>query len=523
MIDVDHLHLNLRATATPQRAAVIERRVRDVMQAQLPRALDRMDLADEKSALIFIDRLEVTTSVSTAWDDDRIAAVFARSFAAQLVTAIESGVHGVRQFTDRAQWIAEFLIELADGAAWKRWWFDDMDGLRVLPTSAALRTAIVSEGDVGISALTRLANAGVARLMAAIDEVDLQRIVAAWTARDEPERVAVPRLWRAAESLIDARLGSLLRAAVEVEREQRGAINARTMTLLAAIVDLLPARAHFNERVVAFNDDPRALLQAYCAVSGITQAWLDALDADDVQALVDLLAAAPAGSDTPRSEADVLAPDRARVPRWHGRTEYGGAFILLAVMSWLRWIDTWRTMFTRYPDTEPVADELARSIALAVIAKVLVPGEPQRVVRDQGLLAAWSCADPTALVDAHHLRVRAALRAVGVVRAHRSRRSDAAASFACGSWIAAAAASLVKALAERIPGCADASAGYLRHNLLAVSAGISCSDGAMTASGRIDVRLSRAPLHVLLMIAGLARITVQLGACTVVIHTEDAG
>src|SRR5262249_16874123 len=52
----------------------------------------------------------------------------------------------------------QFLCDLADGAAWSKWYYKPWEGLRALPTNTAVREALSRDPGVGESALLQLLN-----------------------------------------------------------------------------------------------------------------------------------------------------------------------------------------------------------------------------------------------------------------------------------------------------------------------------------------------------------------------------
>jgi hypothetical protein len=135
-------------------------------------------------------------------------------------------------------------------------------------------------------------------------------------------------------------------------------------------------------------------------------------------------------------------------------------------------------------------------MSLDLIARSLQPRAPLRVRTDPALCALWQLTDLPALLRSHAAALRAASRAVTGPRP---------------------AEQLLRALATRVPGCAQGSAQYLRENLLSMPATVTLDAEARLAR----VRLGRAPLQVLLLIAGLARSHWTLGDWQVDIASED--
>jgi hypothetical protein len=63
-------------------------------------------------------------------------------------------------FDDYAAYTARFILDLLDGAAWGRWYYEPFAGLRSLPTDAAVRQALHDAGESAGDMLLHLATAG---------------------------------------------------------------------------------------------------------------------------------------------------------------------------------------------------------------------------------------------------------------------------------------------------------------------------------------------------------------------------
>lgn len=533
MIQIDRLQLRLRATAAAERVPALERRLRDALTRELGAAVAHAfpdnafgaDGADDKAALVFIDRLEFHAAVNAAADDQALGRALARPLSARLTTLIDRGGEGVRRYPDRAAWIAEFLLELMNGSAWRRWWFDDLDGLRALPVGAALRTVILDEGDVGIAALATLAPAAVEALDGALGDLDATRVVRGWGLRAASIDVAVHVLWNAALTQHGKPRASLIPTAVALERSAPGSLGARNLAVLAGIVAL---RGAPGTSALGIDADRRDL-ESICSALRIDSHWLRHLDADERAALTARFMSSPdSESPQPSAAADSLPNSPANPPAWHGRTDHGGAFLLWAVQNWLRWPTVWRRIFASLPETANDADMLARAMSLVVIAHTLRPDATEAVTADGALRRVWCCGDTVVLLAAHWPSVRLALHASGAGLHQRGSPNgrppqadpspDARNAALLMPRFARASRSLLDALGRRVPGCAGASHAYLRANLLTVQAGIEWpADGSA-----LDVTMTRAPLHVLLLLAGLDHGDSRIGETTLRLRTEDA-
>ena len=138
---------------------------------------------------------------------------------------------------------------------------------------------------------------------------------------------------------------------------------------------------------------------------------------------------------------------------------------------------------------------------LVAVCAHAVSSDPDAVLADAGIGAAFGVSDCRRLLDAHAQAVGVALRGI-------SRRE---------SSLARVAQALLKGLGQRVPGCRGSSAAYLRDNLLAVRAAIV----ANAEDAPVQIVLSRAPLHVLAMLAGLTRSTFACCGRRFTVETEE--
>lgn len=123
----------------------------------------------------FIRKLEVDVAVNSAWQDDVIIANWARKFVATLSAEIESGTYNdsVVRFSDRKEYVAQFLVDLLDGAAWSKWYYREFSGLKLLTSSSALRTALNREEKQDIDdVLTSVYSRRSKELLSTISEAD---------------------------------------------------------------------------------------------------------------------------------------------------------------------------------------------------------------------------------------------------------------------------------------------------------------------------------------------------------------
>ncbi|MBX3644260.1 MAG: hypothetical protein KF720_14475 [Rubrivivax sp.] len=473
---IDRLRLQLQSRAHASRAAAIEARLSDVARHRLPAELQRLEVsADGSAPMVFIDELQVQAVLATAWDDERLARTLAHALAQRLQWRLQAPPgDGLRCFASRADWLAEFMLALVQGQAWRRWWFRALDGLAALPVTAALRTLIEAEGDDAIQALLRLTPSAEALVWQNLGDADACRLLATWSRREAAARVPLPALLQAAQALPGSGLPGLpgvLRGAMALQSAHPGSLGRRTLTLLAALADELHAR-----EVAATATGPAG--------------WQDGLDAAERQQWAGWRE--PGGPLAPQATRSEAAP-AASTGTTTLHTRHGGALVLMTVLDWLRWPARWQEVL---PGDAETAAQLSRAMSLDLIARCLQPRAPAQVRTDPALCTLWQVQDLPDLLRRHGPSLRAANRAVPGPRP---------------------AEQLLRALATRVPGCAQSSARYLRDNLLSMPATVALDAEA----GVARVRLGRAPLHVLLLIAGLASSRWTLGSWRVDIASED--
>ena len=126
-----------------------------------------------------IRKLDFDVAVNAAWERDQLARAMTTEMARSLGAMLHEGgdSNNVIRFPDRAAYLARFLSDAASGIAWDRWYYESFAGLRSLPLSAALRTAICDQTDVGERALLRLDDGERERLLSALGSADTREIL----------------------------------------------------------------------------------------------------------------------------------------------------------------------------------------------------------------------------------------------------------------------------------------------------------------------------------------------------------
>src|SRR5437660_842672 len=158
---------------SPQR---VKDRLDTVIARELPRILARAFdswFSDGDPSIWIIQQLNIEAAINVAGAPEHITRALTAQLARSLGAAFQDGnQNNVRHFPSRAAYLASFLSDLAFGTAWSQWYYESFGGLKLLPLSAALRTAICDEIATGKMALSLLATA------------DLQKVVHSLTLQD---------------------------------------------------------------------------------------------------------------------------------------------------------------------------------------------------------------------------------------------------------------------------------------------------------------------------------------------------
>ncbi len=131
------------------------------------------------SAVLLIRQLEINVDVNAAWEQDQMA----RRWAKQIIRSLndvqqgEADSENMLRFANRAAYLASFLADLAAGCAWGKWYYEPFEGLHMLSTSAALRTAICDQPATGLAGLHELTAYDLTKVLQALTAQDIRRIL----------------------------------------------------------------------------------------------------------------------------------------------------------------------------------------------------------------------------------------------------------------------------------------------------------------------------------------------------------
>lgn len=177
-LHIERLHNRyVTADGTPEE---LRARCEAALAVTLPEALAgalRHSLPGEAPDVWCIRRLDVNLSVDPEIEHARVAEVWAREISRSLAEAMQQDETEVLHFPDRASYLAHFLLDLAEGSAWDRWYYSPFDGLRMLPTSAAIRAALCDRPETGLRALHSVGDAHLRAIVKALSAADAGRVL----------------------------------------------------------------------------------------------------------------------------------------------------------------------------------------------------------------------------------------------------------------------------------------------------------------------------------------------------------
>lgn len=335
-------------------------------------------------AVVLVRRVQFDCAIDASCDKDSAARQWALRFARALVATIDRGDGDVVRFATMAAYRARFVADLAAGRAWDTWLYRHFDGLRALPTSAALRTALIeAPADTGAT-------------LAALDDLAWHAVARALGAHAAQRVVAV----------LSSVAGDDDQTTIESPTERSASIRAALATLLARDADR--NRNEADDAIVTLGIVREMARQGHPVTPSSTRdahvlAWLvTQFDANDIAAAsaalrhsgLALIARArrrpspgvaavlvSASSMQRNALADAwqgarVATARARIPHDVSSTPFGGLAPLLVEIDEL--IDASTC------DTLPANDKTTPRdlVALQVLALAAGADNAQRVMRD---------------------------------------------------------------------------------------------------------------------------------------------
>jgi len=166
-------------------------------------------LARKDDAVILVRELVFDCDIDVRADPQRAARAVAARCARVLVRSIEERSADVIRYPTRAAFLARFVADLAGGSAGGRWWYTQFDGVRALPTAAAIRTVLVADPACGRAALAAMEPAAWPAVTRALSNDEAARVLEGLVdaAAGAPQGALDVATWRAAIEAAD--LGAL--------------------------------------------------------------------------------------------------------------------------------------------------------------------------------------------------------------------------------------------------------------------------------------------------------------------------
>lgn len=519
-------------------------RIGEGLPEELAKGLESW-LSTAPDRVVLIERLAFDCELDLSQPRWTLTRRQASRFAQALVDAVESG-EGVLRFPTPAAYRARFVADLAAGGPRDAWYYRPFAGLGALPASAAIRTVLLEDAELGRATLAALTPGDWLHLASTLTPRETVRVLDGLAREGTVEgdvAGVVASFVRAREWLPSGASPETRSLATFIAAAEAGLAPTRELGGLARLLARLPG--------LAASSRPAPLRDALSRGDSAALASLDPVEGGEIWAALEgrpawrplLLGALdrlteetrpPAGEEAspPTSTAfgglalllpeldgllspevsAALPPSDLASPRnlvaWlalalcSGRGE-AGAFVREAF---------WRDVFAIPPRVDRPTLESWLGGASAAPVRERVRSAVLRLVRGQPLVVPLRFEDRRLLVevdDATGLWIGRGLSRRPVrwrTRLATARRLRQDALFLHGEWLPPGewgelltqlAQSALRRLAYRIPGFGSSSLSHLRANVLSGTARWD------RTSGRLQ--LERPPLHALLSLTGLAR------------------
>ncbi len=192
-VRIDRLNVTCVLPRDHPSPMAVRSRMDVIIQRQLPSACSRAFAGlcpEDDESVYFVRRLDLDFAVDAGWEPEKVAAVWAAEWARILSDLLGSG--DVLRFPDPATYLAQFLIDLADGAAWSKWYYVGFDGLQTLPVSVALRESLTREPVIGEAALLQMTGSGrFDKILRALNDADCYIVLTAFCGADRNGEPAI--------------------------------------------------------------------------------------------------------------------------------------------------------------------------------------------------------------------------------------------------------------------------------------------------------------------------------------------
>lgn len=279
------------------------------------------------ASIWLIRQLDVELDVNAGLGEELVTRTWATQIARSAAVSVQAGSDGenVMGFPSRAAYLARFLADLAEGRAWGKWYYEGFDGLRPLPVSAAIRTAVCEQPTTGQEALRLLQPVELDHVLRTLSVQDARRMLDSFAETDASGDdfgcfQAVWSIWtfQAGEDWSNA-----LRLYLDAGRENAGGLSLRAAAL--ALLRLQRRLSNGKASLITI------------LTSGDITALYEAVGASDAEMLAPLLRCPPewvqevSGQLLAQNTGSVAAETVASPgPR---QTNFGGLFLLLPLID----------------------------------------------------------------------------------------------------------------------------------------------------------------------------------------------
>jgi len=525
-LHVDHFRARYLIASDHPAPRTVKQRLDDALSKTLPESLRvalSSWLSDDDPSIWFIRELNVNVDLNLDWNPDQVGKTWATQLVCKLATDLkEDNAHGIVRFPSRAAYLASFLRDLANADGWTKWYYKSFDGLRMLPLSEAIATAIRNDIETSLPALMQLSARDLTRVIECLStqasESVLKAIAETRPSLDDEQCFA--ELWniwctdqlefvqRSSESAL------ALRLYLEVERtaDGGGATLQRATAAFVRLIDSLKSGSRNDEVLSALLAGDIAGL--YVAAGAHDAEVLLPFTHCSRELLQEMWTAISATS------------DHAAYKRNHSQkayTSFGGIFILLPLLDRL----PLATLTADWPDADQ--QSAASLVRFVVLIKCLGKNRFENAWYDPVLrdllevgpqistesINEWSLQIPLALLerfiqqlaswDRENRPLEQSLLLVS--KLDEDLEYFTSSVFNCAAFDLAtsiAAQRVMRLLSWRLPGFSQSSLAYLYGNFLDFRASLE------PEPDRLVVCVGTPPLNIILAITGLQRTSFNL-------------
>jgi hypothetical protein len=299
---------------------VVEHKFKNAIATALSHALP-----DSTAGVWLIRSLTLDVDLNLDAGEDQVAESWAKQAAISVARILQENAEAdqVLHFSSAAAHLAHFLRDLADGSAWEKWYYRKFEGMRHLPLSAALRTAICRDPSTGLEALQQMNESAVRRVLSALNEHDAKHILNEIAREDRLQQLDLAQLnpHSALQYAFDGEHRSALHLYLRLSKQHPQAAGSQLKSTAVSLVCL--ARC--------LRDAPQQTALINILACGDAVALFQSLAPSDAERLLPLLGAPV---DWLQSIAQAQFPSSASIPSEETRhTAAGGVFLLLPLLD----------------------------------------------------------------------------------------------------------------------------------------------------------------------------------------------